>query len=137
MNAIVDQKRDIDQQLAAVPEEHRGVMYERTFSYFNPQRNTQELQRALAILWARRNSETENLLVHLLHPHAKGGQEPDPRQHMTPQNEREWLVAQLVAATVIQWLGTAVGSAFLVEAFKRSGGELHYMLPLTKDTSRL
>lgn len=53
------------------------------------------------------------------------------RERMLPEAARRALVElepthRVVAATLVQWLGTNVGRAFLVEAFASAGFELTY-----------
>ena len=123
---------NINAVLTQIPEEHRGVLFERVFEGFNFQENTRRLELAFALLWARHNSETGgNRLVHLLHAQTIAGKEPDSRAKFLPKDEREWKVACLVAATIIQWLPTAVGASFMAEAFRQAGGTFTYELPNT------
>lgn len=129
---IVEQVENLEAVLAQIPPEHRGVGFERVLESFHPQENTRRLELAFALSWASRNSEgSDNLLVHLLHAATIAGKEPDPRAAYLPQNEREWKVACLVAATLIQWLPTSVGCGFLCQAFEKAGGKFSYELPDT------
>ena len=129
---IAELMDNINAVLARIPPEHQGILFQRLFEGFHPQENTRRIELALAAEWAERNSEIGgNLLVHLLHPHAASGKEPDPREADTPQSKRELMVAQLVAATIVQWLGTSIGMGFLQTAFRNAGGKLSYELPDT------
>lgn len=130
MDVITEQRADLERVLAAIPEDLRGIGFDRVFDYFHPQKNTSQLERAFAELWALRNTEGgTHVLTSLLYGSAMTGKEPDARAEYLPANEREWKVACLIAATVIQWLPTSVGCAFLREAFERGGGRFHYELP--------
>lgn len=118
--------------LAQVPVELRGASFQRTLEGFAMQENTRRIELALAILWAYRNSELGgNLLTHILHGATIAGREPDLQADLLPKSEREWKVANVAAASVIQWLATSVGCAFLQQAFKSAGGKLSYELPDT------
>ena len=129
---IAEQLENLDAVLARIPTEHRGILFERVLESFHTQENTRRLELAFALLWAQRNQENGgNQLVHLLHAQAIAGHAPDPRAEYLPQNEREWKIACLVAATVIQWLPTSVGCGFLRQAFENAGGKFSYELPDT------
>jgi hypothetical protein len=121
-NAVLDQ----------IPPEHRSIEFERLMESVNPQENTRRIQLALALLWANRNAkDSDNLLTHILHGAAMHNREPSPRTDYLPKDKREWDVACLVAASLIQWLGTAAGSGFLRQAFRNAGGRLTVELPDT------
>lgn len=114
---------------AKIPLEHRGVLFERVLRQFHPQENTRKLELAFAETWAERNDEYRNpLLCSLL-----TADDDDARRNCVPQTKREWQVACLVAATIVQWLPTSGGCSFLHEGFKRGGGRFSYELPPTDD----
>ncbi len=129
---ITEQVENLSAVLEQIPPQHRGILFERVLETFHPQENTRRLELAIALLWAERNNEvTDNLLVHLLHPHAIRGGGPDPRAEELPKSAREWRLACLVAATVVQWLPTSAGCSFLRRAFEKAGGKFSYELPDT------
>ena len=105
--------------------EHRGILFERVFGECHPQKNTSQLEQSFALLWAQKNNESPPLLQQKL----ALGDPDDPRREYIPRNLREWNIAYLVAATVIQWLPTAIGCSFLQEAFEKGGGTFKYTLP--------
>lgn len=110
-----------------VPENCRGVLFHRVLKDFHPQENTRRLECAFAETWAEMNNgEDLSLLCSLLMT-----DEDDPRRSSLPISGREWEVASVVAATIIQWLPTSVGCGFLRKAFRRGGGSLDYTLPET------
>ena len=114
---------------ARIPPEHRGILFERVLQLFHPQENTRLLELAFAEMWAERNDEyRNNLLCSLL-----ATDENDARRDFVPKTKREWQVARLVAATLVQWLPTSVGCSFLHEGFKRGGGKFSYELPPTSE----
>lgn len=131
MDSVLDQQQRLLEHLfEVIPEEHRGFFFERLLPAFHPQENTRRLKVTLAILWAQRNSEAGgNLLTHILHGHTIAGQGPSAQQEFLPQTEREWKIACLVAATLIQWIPTAVGCGFLREGFERAGGKITIEFP--------
>jgi hypothetical protein len=73
-------------------------------------------------LWAEKYKES-------LLPGILGNNGEDPQFDRLPKTEREWEVAELVAATLIQWLPTTAGCSFLQHAFDRGGGSMKYKLP--------
>lgn len=122
--------RDIEEMFEKIPSEHRGIMFRRIFEAFHPQENTRLLERSFAIAWAKENSgHGSPILPSLL---CASVDDTDTRTGYLPRNEREWQIAYLVAATIIQWLPTTVGCAFLREAFEAGGGKLAYELPKVK-----
>lgn len=73
-----------------------------------------ELERALVLEWLKWNKEqSTRFLFNILQT-----TEPDhPDGRVTERDQR-------IAATIIQWLGTRVGTAFLRRAFKEAGYEI-------------
>lgn len=130
MNALTDQLRELNNILDQVPPEHRGVSFERVFRESNPYECTQLLERAFAILWAKRNG-AEGLLTHIMHAPTIDGGEQGPRAEFLPQNKREWDVTLFAAASIMQWLATPTGLTFQREAFRMAGGSMTYTLPKT------
>lgn len=123
---------DFSAVLKKIPAKHRGILFERIFRL--PQRKARRLERAFVELWAKQNPEDyERLLVTLLFPKNFPAETRDPRARSLPRTAREWEVAYLVAATLIQWLPTTCGMAFLQEAFKNAGGKLECELPHVDD----
>jgi len=125
---IAQQEVELEELGRRIPVEHRGVLFERVLPNLHPQENTRRLELAFAEEWAERNDPRRYrpLLPSLLETH-----ESDPRREFVPRTEREWQVACLVAATVIQWLPTSSGCSLLVSAFERGGGKLNFQLPET------
>lgn len=126
MNVIEKEMEHLQAVLDEIPPQHRGILFERVFSAFHPQENTHRLELAFAQVWAKRNDENEfdSILPSLLYPNGNDSEVP----HL-PQTEHEWRIACRVAATLVQWLPTSVGCAFLREAFERGGGKFTYELP--------
>ena len=114
---------ELEEIFKKVSPEHRGVLFERVLKKFHPQENTRRLEKGFVEVWGELNDKVP-MLTMLLHV---GDQ--NPRESLLPKNEREWQIACLVAATVIQWLPTTIGCAFLRKAFERGGGEFSYKLP--------
>ena len=82
------------------------------------------LELGFALQWALENTGTKNqLYMNLV------ADSDDPRAYAVPKTDREWEVAELVAASIIRWLPTSVGCCFLQEAFRRGGGSMSYELP--------
>lgn len=106
-----------------IPREHRGVHFERILENFHPQKNTCQMERGFAEEWAEENIRNDRLGKLL----STG--EDDPRRGAAPRTKREWEVAYFVAATLIQWLPTSIGTSFLRCAFRRSGGSMTYTMP--------
>lgn len=93
---------------------------------------TDTLERTLAQEWARFNKERPRFDL-LTGPEVQsvpegldydintltGGLQPYPYGRMTQRD-------RFIAATVIQWLGTPCGLAFLTSAFQRAGGDVVY-----------
>jgi hypothetical protein len=117
---------ELEEILRNIPIEHRGVLFNRICKDFHPQRNTQKLEFAYMMEWAGLNNKDKNrpVLISLLTT-----DEIHPRRDLFPETEREWLLAQFIAATVIQWLPTTIGMSFQVSAFEKAGGKLNYQLP--------
>lgn len=119
---------DFEKEKLGIPARHRGVLFTRVLEGQHPQENTRMLEAGFAEVWAEKNKEP--LLERLL---CTG--EDDPQRRFVPQTEREWRVAHMVAATLVQWLPTSVGCSFLRESFKRGGGDFQYRLPDSKTFS--
>ena len=119
---------DYEKDKLGIPSRHRGVLFTRVLPGHHPQDNTRRLEAGFAEEWSERCKES--LLERLL---CTG--ENDPRREFVPRTEREWEVAHLVAASVIQWLPTSVGCSFLRSAFRRGGGDFKYRLPDDADFS--
>lgn len=128
LQTIARQETELEELFEKIPPEQRGVLFERVLETFHPQENTRRLELAFAAEWASRNDprRCSPLLERLLDT-----DESDPRKGFVPMTEREWQVAHLIAATVIQWLPTSGGCAFLHDAFRRGGGKFEYHLPET------
>ena len=113
---------EFEKNKLGVPLRYRGVRFARVLRECHPQGNTSRLEEGFAREWAERNESS--LLERLLCT-----DENDPQRKFVPQTEREWEVAHLVAATVIQWLPTSIGCNFLRSAFKKGGGDFAYRMP--------
>ena len=120
---------DFEKNKLGIPTQHRGVLFTRVLGGHHPQENTRCLEAGFAEEWSERNKDYP-LLERLL---CTG--EDDPQRRFVPQTPREWEVAHLVAASVIQWLPTSVGCSFLRSAFQRGGGGFKYRLPDYADFS--
>ncbi|MFA5131892.1 MAG: hypothetical protein WC444_01035 [Candidatus Paceibacterota bacterium] len=116
---------DLEKILEMVPVECRGLRFERVMRTFHPQEVTSMLELGFAIEWAQRNNGANNRLLGTF----LQADEDDPRKNSIPCTAREWEVAELVAATMVRWLPTAVGCSFLQAAFKQGGGSMNYTLP--------
>lgn len=129
LEAIAVAQLEIEQIFSLVPVEQRGLLFERVIKNFHPQATTSMLELGFALEWSAMNNRPgrDPLLVSLLTPDSD-----DPRKEATPKNAREWKVAELVAATLMQWLPTSVGTSFLLCAFRRGGGSFSYTLPKLK-----
>ena len=88
---------------AAVPEQHRGFCFEKTMDQTDESLLSRELQLSLARIWAARNKHIEKLGL---------------------SDELLTVTLPMDRATVIQWLGTDEGVAFLMEAFCAVGWEI-------------
>ena len=115
---------DYEKEKLGIPPRHRGVLFTRVLPGNHPQENTRCIEAGFAEEWSERNKGDRLLEQLLLIDTGK-----DPRRKFIPRTEREWEVAHLVAATVIQWLPTSVGCSFLRSAFQRGGGDFKYRLP--------
>ncbi|MDP3958156.1 MAG: hypothetical protein Q8Q36_01675 [bacterium] len=123
---LARQEAEAEELLEKIPKEHRGVLFQRVCKEFHPQEDTRRLERSFAEVWAERNSIAYGpSILHLI----LSAEESDPRREYVPRNEREWQVAYLVAATIVQWLPTSGGCHFLTEAFRRGDGTFSYTLP--------
>jgi len=130
MKEEVAGERTLNLLLEKIPEAHRGISFERILQGFNPSEKTRLVEEAFARAWADRNdSEKSPLLFYLL-----VSEEDTKRKDALPKTPREWDVAFLVAATIMQWLPTSAGCAFLDEAFKKGGGSINYTLPKTEES---
>ncbi|MDQ5962915.1 MAG: hypothetical protein QG653_722 [Patescibacteria group bacterium] len=119
---------DLEELLKRIPEKHRGLLFERVLSTCHPSSSGCALERSLAEYWAYCNrGETGDLLATLLSPEVD-----DPRKDRVPKSPREWDVARLTAATLIQWLGSPVGRNFIREAVERAGGKISFQEPESK-----
>lgn len=123
LGKLAQNELELERILALIPEEHRGIRFERVLSSCHPQENTRMLELGFAIEWARANAFRDQLGSVL------AAEVDDPRLNAVPKTVREWEVAQLVAASIIRWLPTSVGCSFLQEAFRRGGGSMSYELP--------
>ena len=103
-----------------VPPRNQGIHFEDLLLADNEMRtDEQRVGRALAVLWARRNAEN-SFLCRLL------ANDTSSRSSEIARTLREWDVAYLTAATIIQWIGTPDGMSFLKEAFASGGGSLEH-----------
>ena len=114
---------DFEKEKLGIPPRHRGVLFTRILPGHHPQDNTRCVEAGFAEEWSERNKEGRLLERLLLRDTEK-----DPRREFIPRTEREWEVAHLVAATVVQWLPTSVGCSFLRGAFQRGQGDFQYRL---------
>lgn len=105
-----------------IPREHRGIRFERIFENNHPQETTRLLEIGFVEEWSQRNGQ--GILQHILSTRTE-----NPQSKRLPQTPREWEVAELVAASIIQWLPSATGCSFLDRAFVRGGGKFNYTLP--------
>lgn len=121
---------DFEENKLGIPKQHRGILFRRVLEGSLIQANTRRVEAGFAEEWSERNKEAP-LLERLL---CTG--QSDPRQEFIPRTEREWQVAHLVVATVIQWLPTSMGCSFLQSAFQRGGGDFKYRLPDWEQYSR-
>ena len=127
LDLVVQNQLELERILKLIPPEYRGIRFERVLSSCHPQENTRMLELGFAITWALQNTGGKAQLNSIL-----AAEVEDPRACAVPQTEREWEVAELVAASIIRWLPTSVGCCFLQEAFKRGGGSMSYELPNPK-----
>ena len=120
---------DFEKKKLGIPSKHRGVLFIRVLKGHHPQENTRRLEAGFVEEWSIKNNDLR-ILESLLCTDKN-----DSRREFVPRTEREWEVAHLVAATVIQWLPTSVGCSFLRSAFRRGEGEFNYRLPGCEDFS--
>ncbi|MBP6888773.1 MAG: hypothetical protein KBC21_03655 [Candidatus Pacebacteria bacterium] len=113
---------ECERLLLDIPIACRGARFERIFPRTTMQDNTRQLEAGFVNLWAEKYKES-------LLPGILGNNGEDPQFARLPKTEREWEVAELVAATLIQWLPTTAGCSFLQHAFDRGGGSMKYKLP--------
>jgi hypothetical protein len=114
---------DYERWKLGIPRDCRGVLFDRIVEGNHPQENTRLLEAAFVEEWAKRSDHC------LLEGFILNTNATDPQVVFLPATVREWQVARLVAASVVQWLATQVGCGFLEAAFKRGGGTLSYTLP--------
>lgn len=114
-----------------IPVNHRGLEFRRAYLKYHESDVSQKLELAFAREWAKRNTSTCSpaVLYSLMADASNHASDPDPRSHCIPKTEREWEVAELVAATIVQWLGTQNGTSMLIEAFESAGGTLKVGYP--------
>ena len=114
---------EAEEAFRKVPEEHRGLSFERTLSSFAPNDVSRKFELALAIEWARLNdSSQKEILASILCRKTDSPKHPNGLKKVKRRD-------QLVAASVIQWLGTRVGESFLKEAFRSAGGNVTITYP--------
>lgn len=113
---------DFEKDKLGIPRKHRGVLFARILEGQHPQENTRLLEEGFVNEWSEENQR--DLLEMILCT-----EKDDPQRKFVPKTRREWEVAHLVAASIIQWLPTSVGCSFLGRAFKRGGGDFSYRLP--------
>ena len=104
---------DFEKKKLGIPSKHRGVLFIRVLKGHHPQENTRRLEAGFVEEWSIKNNDLR-ILESLLCTDKN-----DSRREFVPRTEREWEVAHLVAATVIQWLPTSVGCSFLRSAFRQ------------------
>ena len=114
---------EIESLLALIPPAYRGLRFNRLVSTLGATEVTRLLEVSFATTWYEHN-RYDNRFVRLLSPGAE-----DQKKGSAPRTEREWEVAELVAATLIQWLATPVGTALFFQAFRAAGGEITHKLP--------
>jgi hypothetical protein len=119
--------KDTTDILKAIPNEHRGILFERVFEQFHPYKDIQLLERSFSLEWAKRNSEAGGeLLFNLLYAETINDScEHSPQHESLPDTVQEWDTAYLVAATLIQWLPTPAGCSFLRKCFEAGGRTFH------------
>jgi len=113
---------DFEAKKLGVSALNRGVLFSRILPGNHPQENTRLLEASFVEVWVMKNERC--LLEQIL-----ATDRSDPSYDKIPKTEREWAVAHMVAASLIQWLPTAVGCSFLHEAFGKGGGTFKYTLP--------
>ena len=82
------------------------------------------LEKAFALEWQKENSQTRPSFSYLMDE--KNRAEPDP-----PLTDRDWLVA----ATVVQWLGSPVGQLFLKDVIFSEAGKF-LLSDIVEDANR-
>lgn len=109
---------EIAEAMNLVPEEQRGLAFERTLSTFSPNEVSRRFELALAVEWARQNDAQrgKELLVSILCRQSDSSKKYPHGFKKVDQRDK------VVAASVIQWLGTALGECFLRDAFREAGG---------------
>lgn len=125
-------QEEVRRILDAVPHEHRGIGFNRLLEGYHPYESIRRLEVSLAEEWAKENNgkpDGGELLMTLF----MNVDENDPRRHEIPKDKREWEVADLIAATLMQWLPTNIGRAFMEEAFRRAGGHVTFTLPVVDE----
>ncbi len=115
---------EVEEVLSKIPPEHRGLSLERTLNSSAPNDVSRRFELALATQWARLNDPTRNkeMLVSILCRESSSLQYPNGFRKVKRRD-------QLVAASVIQWLGTRVGECFLYDAFRDAGGNCSITYP--------
>jgi hypothetical protein len=125
--ADVPDLRVVGSPLIRIPQEHQGLSFSRVRPTVGPIEVSRMLELAFAEEWALSNggrTSGPEVLYSLLSPDPD-----DAKQDLVPRTGREWLIAQMTAASVIQWLGTSVGTGFLHKAFNRAGGRIEVKYP--------
>lgn len=115
---------EANEVLGTVPERHRGLSFHRTVSSFSPDEISRGFELAFATTWARWNDPSiqKEILLSILCRKSESPKYPNGLRRIKRRD-------QLVAASVIQWLGTRMGEAFLREAFREAGGSCAISYP--------
>lgn len=115
---------EVEEVLSRIPPEHRGLSLERTLDSSAPNDVSRRFELALATEWARLNdsSRGKEMLVGILCRESGSLQYPNGFRRVKRRD-------QLVAASVIQWLGTRMGECFLRDAFRKAGGDCAITYP--------
>ena len=108
---------EVEEVLSMVPQEHRGLSLARTLDSSAPNDISRKFELALAVEWARLNdsSRGKEVLVSILCRESDSLKYPNGFKRVKRRD-------QIVASSVIQWLGTRMGECFLRDAFREAGG---------------
>ncbi len=120
---------EVTEVLSKVPKEHRGLSLERTLESSAPNDVSRRFERALATEWARLNdsSRGKEMLVSILCRSSGSLKYPNGFRRVKQRD-------QLVAASVIQWLGTRMVNVFSEMPFKKLGEHVSSRILQTNDS---
>lgn len=132
---LVRGQEELKGMLTKVPERHRGLQFSRTLSTFAPDPVSLRLERAFAEVWAEHNDEhsSRSVLGRLLISVEEDDLFDLLREKCAPETAREWAIAELVASTLMQWIGTTYGENLIKEAYERAGGRIDIVHPHEPD----